>query len=97
MNNLMLSIDNMEPTLLLIAVIGICMILLLCSGLIIFTLQTRKQVNTINMRLEKIMMALKIIENGEKEKESKSGKNKRGLQLNDNDIQKLKKIGVGMD
>jgi hypothetical protein len=93
----MLSLDNMEPTLLLFAIIGICMVLLLCFGLIIFTFQTRKQVNTINMRLEKIMMALKIIENGKIEKKSKSGKKKRGLQLNDNDIQKLKKIGVGMD
>ena len=91
----MLSFDNMEPTLLLFAIIGICMVLLLCFGLIIFTLQIRKQVNTINRRLEKIMMALKIAENDKVEKKSKS--NKKGLQLDDNDIQKLKKIGVGMD
>ena len=97
MNNLMLSLENIEPALLLIVIIGLCMVLLLCFGLTISTLQIRKQVNTINRRIEKIMMALKIIEDGQTEKKSKSGKTRKGLQLNDHDIQKLKKIGVGMD
>jgi hypothetical protein len=43
------------------------------------------------------MLALQIQEEGKIDKKAKSGRDRKGLQLDDNDIQKLKKIGVGMD
>ena len=97
MNSSILSLENMGPAILLIIIAGFCLVLLLCFFLAIFTLQIRKQVNKINIRLERIMMALQIQEEGKIDKKAASGRTKKGLQLDDNDIQKLKKIGVGMD
>ena len=97
MNSSILSLENLGPAVLLIIIAGICLVLLFCFFLAIFTLQIRKQVNRINIRLERIMLALQIQEEGKIDKKAKSGRDRKGLQLDDNDIQKLKKIGVGMD
>ena len=48
-------------------------------------------------RVERIMAALKIPEQGKTGEKAKAAGTKKGLQLDDNDIRKLKKIGVGMD
>ena len=87
----------MGPSMVLIVIAGIFMLLLFCFFFAILTLQIRKQISRINIRLERIMMALKIQEDGKVEKKVTSRRDKKGLQLDDNDIQKLKKIGVGMD
>ena len=97
MNNLIGSLENMGPAMVLIVIAGILVLLLFCFFFAVLILQIRKQVNRINIRLERIMMALKIQEEGKAEKKVTPGRDRKGLQLDDNDIQKLKKIGVGMD
>ena len=87
----------MGPAMVLIVIAGILVLLLFCFFFAVLILQIRKQVNRINIRLERIMMALKIQEEGKAEKKVTPGRDRKGLQLDDNDIQKLKKIGVGMD
>ena len=73
------------------------MVLLFCISLTILVLLIRNQVNKMNMRLESVMSAMQIKERtGSKKKKTSSG-DKKGLQLDDDDIQKLKNIGVGMD
>ena len=73
------------------------MVLLLCISLTILVLLLRKQVKNIDMRLERVLSAMQIKENGGSEKKKPARTDKRGLQLDDDDIQKLKNIGVGMD
>jgi len=68
MNSSILSLENLGPAVLLIIIAGICLVLLFCFFLAIFTLQIRKQVNRINIRLERIMMALQIQEEGKIDK-----------------------------
>jgi len=50
-----------------------------------------------NMRLERIMFAMQIDAESRSEKKTTPSRDKKGLQLDDNDIQKLKNIGIGMD
>ncbi len=73
------------------------MVLLICILLTILVFLLRKQVKNIDMRLERVMSAMQIKENGRSEKKKPARADKKGLQLDDDDIQKLKNIGVGMD
>lgn len=81
----------------LVIIAGIFMVLLLCISLTILTILVRDRINRMNIRLEKMMSAMQITEESEPEKKKTPAKDKKGLQLDDNDIQKLKNIGVGMD
>jgi hypothetical protein len=81
----------------IIMIAGIVGLLLFCLGLVILAVQIRRQVNRIDMRLEKLILALNIQEAGETEKIAKPARRRKGLQLDDADIEKLRKIGVGMD
>ena len=93
----MLLFEDMGPLVILAIIAGIFLVLLLCISLTILTLLIRNRVNKMNMRLDKVMSALQIKEASKSEKKKTSSKDKKGLQLDDNDIQKLKNIGVGMD
>ena len=89
--------ENTEPLAILAIIAAIFMVLLLCISLTILVLLLRKQVKNIDMRLERVMSAMQIKENGTSEKKKPARVDKKGLQLDDDDIQKLKNIGVGMD
>ena len=81
----------------LVVIAGIFMVLLLCISLTILTILVRDRINRMNIRLEKMMSAMQITEESEPGNKKTPAKDKKGLQLDDNDIQKLKNIGVGMD
>ena len=76
---------------------AIILLVLFCLYFTIITFQIRKQVNRLSARVERIMVALQIPEQGKKGKKAKAAQTKKGLQLDDNDIEKLKNIGVGME
>jgi hypothetical protein len=97
LNNLLRSLQNSGSAMLSLNIAAIILLVLFCLYLTIFTFQIRKQVNRLNARIERIMAALKIPEQGKTGKKAKAANTKKGLQLDDNDIWKLKKIGVGMD
>ena len=90
-------LENTEPTVILAIIAGIFMVLLICILLTILVFLLRKQVKNIDMRFERVMSAMQIKENGKSEIKKTARADKKGLQLDDNDIQKLKNIGVGMD
>ena len=93
----MLLFENTGPLLIIAITAGIFLVLLLCISLTILTLLLRNRVKKMNLRLEKVMWALQIKEPGRSEEKKASSKDTKGLQLDDNDIKKLKNIGVGMD
>jgi cell division protein FtsL len=97
LNNLLRSLQNSGSAMLSLNIAAIILLVLFCFYLTILTFQIRKQVNRLNARIERIMAALKIPEQGKTGQKAKAAKTKKGLQLDDNDIRKLKKIGVGMD
>lgn len=75
-----------------IAAIGaLCFLLILCFFITIYVLNIRKQVSEINRRLNKLMALI------EKKEEEKKIEDKKKLKLDDNDLEKLKSIGVGME
>ena len=80
-----------------IVIAGIILLVLFCLYLAVLTFQIRKQVNRLNARIERIMAALKIPEQENTGKKANAAKARKGFQLDDSDIQKLKKIGVGID
>jgi len=90
-------IENMEPLVTLAIIAGIFIVLLLCISLTILVLLIRDQVKKMDLRLERVMSAMQIEEKSKPEKKKSSRADKKGLQLDDDDIQKLKNIGVGMD
>jgi hypothetical protein len=90
-------VRNMGPLVIILIIAGIFMVLLFCISLTILTLLIHKKVNTINIRLQRIMSAMQIREDSGSEEKGTPKKDKKGLQLDDRDIQKLKNIGVGMD
>jgi hypothetical protein len=96
-NNPMLLFENIEPLLIPAIIAGIFLVLLLCISLTILTLLIRNRVNKMNMRLEKVMSALQIEAPSRSEEKETSSKDIKGLQLDENDIKKLKNIGVGME
>ncbi len=97
MNNPMLLLENMEPLLIPAIIAGIFLVLLLCISLTILTLLIRNRVNKMNRHLEKVVSALQIEAPSRSEEKQTSSKATKGLQLDENDIKKLKNIGVGMD
>jgi hypothetical protein len=93
----MLLFDNIEPLLIPAIIAGIFLVLLLCIWLTILTLLIRNRVNKMNLRLEKVVSALQIEAPDRSEEKETSRKDTKGLQLDENDIKKLKNIGVGME
>ena len=93
----MLIFENMGPFVILAIIAGIFLLLLFCISLTVLTLLIRNQVNKMNRRLERIMFAMQIDAESRSEKKTTPSRDKKGLQLDDNDIQKLKNIGIGMD
>lgn len=93
----MLLFENTGPLVILCIIAGIFMVLLVCISLTILVLLIRNQVNKMNTRLESVMSAMQIEEETRSKKKKTSSEDKKGLQLDDDDIQKLKNIGVGMD
>ena len=89
--------ENTGSLTILAIIAGIFVVLFLCILLTILVLLLRKQVKDIDMRLERVMSAMQIKDNGGPEKKKPARADKKGLQLDDDDIQKLKNIGVGMD
>ena len=89
--------EHTGPLVIAAIIAGLFMVLLLCISLTILVLLIRNQVNKMNVRLESVMSAMQIKEEGGSKKKKPSGSDKKGLQLDDDDIQKLKNIGVGMD
>ena len=74
------------------ASIGVlCLLLILCFFITIYVINIRKQVSEINRRLNKLMALIEIKE------EKKAIEDKKKLKLDDNDLEKLKSIGVGME
>lgn len=73
-----------------------CCLVILCFLITICVFQIRKQTYETNKSLKKIMEVLQIRSEKKGEK-VKQRKDKKGLQLDDNDIKKLKNIGVGME
>ena len=93
----MLLFENIGPFAMLAIIAGIFLILLFCIALTILTLLIRHQVNKMKMQLERLMPAMQTRDVRESKKKATSAGDKKGIQLDDNDIQKLKNIGVGMD
>ena len=93
----MLLFENIEPYLMPAIIAGIFLVLLLCISLTILTLLIRNRLNKMNTRLKKVMSALQIEAPSRSEEKETSRKDTKGLQLDENDIKKLKNIGVGME
>ncbi|MBW2411109.1 MAG: hypothetical protein JRF72_15025 [Deltaproteobacteria bacterium] len=89
--------ENTGPLVILAIIAGIFLVLLLCISLTILVLLLRNRVKNIDLRLESVMSAMQIEENGRSKKKSTAPADKKGLQLDDDDIKKLRNIGVGMD
>ena len=90
-------LENTGPLVIPAIIAGIFLVLLLCISLTILVLLIRNQVKKIDLRLDRVLSAMQIQEQDRSEKKKPKRADKKGLQLDDDDIEKLKNIGVGMD
>ncbi|UCG04851.1 MAG: hypothetical protein JSV83_13065 [Desulfobacterales bacterium] len=94
MNALAASIDALG-SIIYLAILGIlCGLLMLCFLITIHVLGIRRQLNELSNKFIKIMNSLSMLDEDEKEKSIKA---RKGLKLDNADIEKLKQMGVGMD
>jgi len=96
MNSVAVTLENMGATMSFLAITILCCLVVLCFLITICVFQIRNQAYETNKSLKKIMDVLQIRLEKKGEKAEKR-KDKKGLQLDDNDIEKLKNIGVGME
>ena len=95
MNNFIASLVSAGSDTYIAAIAALCFFLILCCCITICVLDIRKQVREINRRLSKLIALIGIKENEKVIR--KLVVNKQKLKLDDNDIEKLKSLGVGME
>lgn len=93
MNNIAASIAYVGSGTYIAAIAALCFLLILFCYITICVLAIRKQVHEINRRLNKLIALIEIKEKVRR----KLVANKQKLKLDDNDIEKLKSLGVGME